>query len=361
MIKKKPTYEFDDPEYISYAQQQELVEGEILKKQQQIKLLEKADTLQIDASGIPVGYSSASQISELKKEIAELAVKAQQWQVKKEAKGAVLTQGGVNTQAKTAGEKAAKDENLLVQNIQQELQGRVARNLFQAEEAQSKVGKQYEAALGQQAARAGQAGYAASSGTAGAMAGAAASKTAADRAAIEDYRLGLQNLLMGQSGAAAGAAESLIGAINKGTTDWGEKSTTAVSDVTGNLLTNVEQLTGTPGYTGDVYADPGIAASQAAVDTALDTWSLTAYMDVLDTLTSHSANKATWEKMLLEQAGTPTNPYGQYDTAISPLTPVAGTQSNLLAAAAAAGEDDTSNVYTSSLKLSGKKKSKGLI
>jgi hypothetical protein len=287
--------------------------------------------------------------------LISISGEAQVLETKRENRGAVLKQGGVNVQTGEAGAEAVKNENLLSRNINQEIQGRVARNISQADEAQKSIGKNLGATIGQQAARAGQAGVDVGSGTTGAMADAASAKSATDKSAIEGYRIGLQNLLMGQGDAATKAAESLTGSINTQTADWAAKSTSAVGDVTGNLLKNVETVVGTGYFEGDAQTQ-GVKDSQAAVGTTLDTWSLNSYQDVLNTLTSHSANKTTWDQMLLEQAGAPTNPYSSYNAAISPLTPVAGTQSNLLAAAA--GEQDLSGVYT----LSGSKsKSASLI
>lgn len=289
--------------------------------------------------------SLQTQLNETSARIVPLQGEAQVLETKRENRGAVLKQGGANTQAGTAGAEAVKNENLLSQNINQELVGRIARNTAQAKEAQTSVNLLSAATLGRQAALAGQAGYNAESGTSRALAASATSKSAADQAAIEGYRIGRQNLLMGQGDAATKAAESLTGSINKTTADWSEKSSSALTDVTGTLLANVEQLTAAEGFTGDANTQ-GVKDAYAAVDTTLGTWSYDSYLDVLDTLTSKSANKSTWDQMLLEQGSTPENPYSQFNTALSPLTPLAGTSSNLLAAAA--GSPD---VYTS--KLSG--------
>ena len=296
--------------------------------------------------GIPKIYGPIkARLADLTSQITSLQGEAQVLETKRENRGAVLKQGGVNTQTGAAGAEAVKAENLLSQNINQELVGRIAKNTQQATEAQSSVNLLSRATIGRQAVKAGQAGYDASSGTAQAMTEAAISKSAADKAAIEGYRIGRQNLLMGQGEAATKAAESLTGSINTQTADWAAKSTAAVGDVTGTLLKNMEQLVAVPGFSGDAQT-PGVKASSAAVDTTLDTWSLKSYMDVLNTLTSHSANKSTWDQMLLDQASPAANPYGQFNAAISPLTPIAGAQSNLLAAAAGAGSPD---VYSSNL------------
>jgi hypothetical protein len=275
--------------------------------------------------------------------LASISGEAQVFETKRENRGAVLKQGGVNVQTGVAGAEAVQNENLLSRNINQEIQGRIALNLSQAKEAQQSIGKNLGATIGQQEARAGQAGVDVGSGTTGVMATAASAKSATDKAAIEDYRIGQQNLLMGQGDAATKAAESLTGSINTQTADWAAKSTSAVGDVTANLLSNVETIVGTGYFEGDAQTQ-GVKDSQAAVGTTLDTWSLQSYQDVLDTLTSHSANKTTWDQMLLDQASTPTNPYSSYNEAIDPLTPVGGTPTNLLAAASE--EQDISNVYT---------------
>jgi hypothetical protein len=283
-----------------------------------------------------------------KKAITELTAK-------RDNRAAVLKQTGANMGVGDAGAEAVANENLLSQNINQEITGRIARNTAQADEAQKAVNILTGAKLGQNAVKAGRAGYDASSGTAGVLAQSATAKTEADKAAIESYRIANQNLLMGQGDAATKAAESLTGTVSATTADWASKSMSAVNDVTGARLKNVETVLAVPGNTGDVNT-PGVKASVDAIGTTLGTWSLQSYMDVLNTLTSHSTNKSTWDQMLLDQASPAVNPYSSYEAAISPLTPVAGTASNLLAAAA--GGPDLSNVYT----LSGNKnKTGGLI
>jgi hypothetical protein len=293
------------------------------------------------------------QLNALDAEMVALSGEASTLETKRDNRGALVTQGGVNTQAGTAASEAIKNENLLAQNIGQEIQGRIARNNQQATEAKASVNILSEATRGRQAAKAGQAGYGMASGTAGALADASASKSAEDQAAIESYRVGRQNLLMGQGEAAAKSALDLSGTINTITDDWSTKSAAALTDVTGTLLKNVETVVKMPSFSGDIQAAPGIKPAQEAVDSTLGTWSFDKYMETLNTLTGHSSNKSTWDSMLLDLKSAPENPYGSADSAISPLTPVAGTQSNLLAAAAGAPSQD---VY--SMNLSGKK-SKG--
>ena len=289
----------------------------------------------------------------LNQDLPKLQGSAQVSEASREGRGAVLKQQGVNLQAGPAAQTAIEGENLLVRNINQELQGRIAGNKVQAEEAKKNVGTQQAAALGQAAARAGQAGYSSGSGTGLAMSEAARTRYDADRTAIEGQRQGRENLLVQQGQAAAESATILSGAIDKTSRDWQDKSTTAITDVTGVLVGNVKKVAGLPGFGGDVNT-PGVQASREAVGTALETWSFDSYLEALNSLTSRSVNKGTWDRLLLEKDA-PVNPYEQYSSAISPLTPIAGTSSNLLAAAA--GTPDT--VYTST--LSGKKNTGSLI
>lgn len=281
--------------------------------------------------------------------------------------GAKLQQGSVNAQTATAGAEAIKNENLLARNINQEITGRIAQNTQQAGEALVNVDLQQKAKIGQQAAKAGQAGYNAESGTAGALTEAVGAKIALDKAALEDLRLGRQNLLLGQGTAATKAAESLAGSIDTTTKDWADKSTSAVTEVTDTRMKNLLGIT-EPAKIGDFtgqYGDftvykpvdtntPGMQAASKAIDTTLDTWSMQSYTDVLNTLTSHSANKTTWDQMLLDKVSAPVNPYQQFDSGISPLTPLAGTQSNLLAAAAGSPDVYTSNLSGTTTNKTGR-------
>ena len=280
-------------------------------------------------------------------DLTSLQGQAQVSETQRENRGAVLAQSGVNTRAAGAGAAAIESENLLVSNINQELTGRVSQNLVQAEEAKKNIGRQQDAATGRALVLAGQSGYSAGSGTARAMDEASRARYDADRAAIEDLRIGRQNLLMEQGQAAGESANMLAGAIDRTTKDWKEKSTSSLIDVAGSLLKSVEQAGGT--------GAPGVQAAQEAVGGTLATWSFEAYLDTLDTLTKNSVNKSTWDRMLLEKGSAPANPYEEYGPELSPLTPVAGTSSNLLAAAAV----ETPDVYTSS--LSGNKKKGKLI
>lgn len=343
--------DISDPEFLGYDQQAKQLRKTISNKQPEYDSL-KTQYTALANKGFSDNYINryyndlAKKTHTLDAELVSLSGQAATLETQRENRGATLTQAGANTQIDTAGSEAVKNENLLSQNINQEITGRIARNTQQAQDTVAGVNLLSEATRGRQAAKAGQAGYSGASGTAGALAAAASSKSAGDLAAIEDYRIAEQNLLMGQGEAATKSATSLSGTINTQTADWAAKSTSALTDVTGTLLKNVQQVADTPGFSGDINT-PGVKASQAAVDTTLGTWSLKSYMDVLDTLTSHSANKSTWDQMLLEQAGTPTNPYSQFDTALTPLTPLAGTSSNLLAAAA--GTPD--NVYKNTGRL----------
>ncbi len=360
-----------DPEFLGYDQKAKKAHADIAARQAVLDALQK-ELNGFPATGNDTAWSQGqlgkqgqqqqvltdarkkelqAQIDALNTNITSLQGQAQIYETQRENRGAVVTQGGVNAQVGTAGAEAVKSENLLAQNINQELQGRIATNTSQAREAQAAVDKANAAVLGQQAARAGQAGYSGASGTSGAMADVALSKAEADKAAIEGYRAGYQNLLMGQGSAATKAAQDLTGSILTQTADWNAKSTAAVTDVTGNLLTNTQKVVDTPGGLASPELTQSVQDSQAAVGTTLDTWSLKSYQDVLSTLTSHSANKSTWDQMLLDKTAKPVNPYSTYETAISPLTPIAGTQSNLLAAAAGAPD----NVYT----LSGTKNNTG--
>lgn len=367
MAKPKDTLytDFSDPELLGYDEESRKKWAEAEAKKARLPQLQAELDYNAAREDFRHFHDKAQElratIAQINSEVAALEGEAQVLETKRENRGATLKQTGENAQSRGAAGTAIENENLLLRNISQELQGRVAQNTAQAAEAITSADTRGAAERGRAAARAGQAGYSAESGTVSAMADAARTRSDADRQAIEGYRIGRQNLLLGQSEAAAQAAESLTGTINTQTADWEAKSTAAVSDVTGNLLENVQQITGVEGFQGDVR-DPrgkgdvyGVKASEEAVDSTLGTWSFAAYLDTLNMLTGKSANKNTWDRMLLEQAGASVNPYAQFSTAISPLTPTAGPSTNLLAAAA--GADQIDNVYT----LSGTKNTGGLL
>jgi len=351
-----PTFDpFTDPEYQTLFNDAKAASDTFASNEAEIKRLQAIiDTYGSDITpqNNPQAFAIIGQAKVLQAANDELKKQLPVLTAKRDNRFALASQGWVNSQAGTAGAGAVKSQNLLATNINANIQGSIALNNSQAADALLGIGQKQQAVVGRQSAKAGQAGYSASSGTLGALADAAATASDADQAAIEGYRVGTNNLLTQQSTAAMGAATAITGAINKTTTDWQDKSLVTLTDVTDTRMTNVNTAVAASGFTGDMNT-PGITDSNAAVDTALDTWDYASYMETLNTLTGHSANQATWDQMMSSQGVPPINPYSQYSSTLAPLAPVSGgIATNLLAAAT-----NTPDVYTST--LSGKKNNTG--
>jgi len=288
-----------------------------------------------------------------------------------------LQQSDVNVSVNKTALGAIDTENTLNQNIQSEIGNLLTINKQQAADAAKSVDQVAKSQLSKYAVKAGQAGYIfdTTSGTAGALAGTATSEAAMKKESISGYQEGYTNLLTGKSASANDAAKTLTGAIGKSSNDWIGLSTSSLNTATDKRLSNVDTYMTTNDDGGittlDPTADTTVKNSVTAIDTVLGTWDLASYNKTLDTLTHNSANKQTWNQMLLDRIN-PDNPYSIYGTPqttskASSMTPQAtpttlaeaadGTGKNLLAAASSV--DLTSNVYTSPSLLSNDKKKAG--
>jgi len=355
----------DDADYLNYdAETQKAWAAVDATKAKQKAIEDQISSLYQQAFDAQVSGGDASTIiyninklyngdhAKLDVEVQQLMGKAQEWETKRENRGAIVQQLGVNAKASAAADSAISEQNLLLQNINQELTGRISQNNTWAAEAIAGQDTQSAAEVGRAKVRAARAGYdVEGSGTLGAMADAATRRSEEDKAAIETYRVSRQNLLMGQQEAATSAAETLTADIADQTASWKEKANTSLESVTENLLTNVQTELAGSWFRGDTKST-GVQTSQDAVTDALSTWSYDEYeSNTLDTLTENGANQTTWDQMVLETQSKQANPYAQFgSSSLGSLKSGSGSSSNLLAAAS--GSDSSlDNVY----KLSGSK------